>query len=65
MEHSLAQFRRADVYGRLGGYENGAALRVTALMREFARRSLPPYAELENMQVTLPWHRMFEADFRY
>ena len=65
MEHSLAQFRRADVYGRLDGYENGAALRVTALMREFARRNLPPYAELENMQVMLPWHRMFEADFRY
>lgn len=63
MEHSLAQFRRADVYGNLGAQEKGTALRITNLMRDFALRNLPPYPGLENLQVTLPWHRMFEADF--
>lgn len=63
MEQSLAQFRRANVYGNLGAQEKGTALRITNLMRDFALRNLPPYPGLENLQVTLPWHRMFEADF--
>lgn len=62
---SVAQFRRADVYNNLGSHEEGVRCRITSLMRRFACENLPPYPGLENLQVTLPWHRMFEADFQY
>lgn len=62
---SVAQFRRADVYSNPGSHEEGVCYRITSLMRRFACENLPPYFGLENLQVTLPWHRMFEADFQY
>ncbi len=32
-------------------------------MKQLADRKLPPFAELENLTVTFPWNRMFEAEF--
>lgn len=61
----IAGFRRWDVYSNMGNYEDGIVMRINLLMREFAANNLPPYENLANLQVTLPWHRMFEADFSY
>lgn len=65
MAASIAGFRRWDVYSNMGSYETGIVNRINTLMREFAVTNLPPYAALENLRVTLPWHRMFEAKFNY
>ena len=65
MAASIAGFRRWDVYSNMGSYETGIVNRINMLMREFAVTNLPPYAALENLRVTLPWHRMFEAKFNY
>lgn len=62
---SVAGFRRWDVYSNMGSYEPGIVSRLNIMMREFAIQYLPPYAGLDTMEVTLPWHRMFEADFKY
>ncbi|SFT33896.1 Protein of unknown function [Selenomonas sp. GACV-9] len=65
MATSIAGFRRWDVYSNMGSYETGIVNRINTLMREFAVKNLPPFANLDNLQVTLPWHRMFEANFKY
>ncbi|SDG60436.1 Protein of unknown function [Selenomonas sp. WCT3] len=62
---SVALFRRNDVYENLGDHEQGVSHRITSLMRQFVYRNLPPYPGLDKLQVSLPWHRMFEADFHY
>ena len=62
---SIAGFRRWDVYSNMGDMEPGIVSRINILMREFAIKNLPPYEGLDTMEVTLPWHRMFEADFNY
>lgn len=62
---SIAGFRRWNVYSSMGNYEAGIVTHLNLLMREFAADNLPPYEGLAHLQVTLPWHRMFEADFIY
>ena len=62
---SIAGFRRWDVYSNMGNYEAGIVTRLNSLMREFAADNLPPYESLAHLRATLPWHRMFEADFIY
>ena len=62
---SIYQFREEDIYSNLGRYETGVVYRINSLMRQFAQSNLPPYPELENLKVSLPWHRMFEARFTY
>lgn len=61
----IALFRRWNVYSQLGEYEAGITARIESRMRDFALAKLPPYNELNNLTVRLPWHRMFEADFIY
>lgn len=61
----IALFRRWNVYSQLGEYGTGIIARITTRMRDFAVAKLPPYNELTNLTVRLPWHRMFEADFIY
>ncbi len=65
MAKSIAGFRRWDVYSNMGDMEPGIVSRINVLMRDFAIKYLPPYEGLDTMEVTLPWHRMFEADFKY
>ena len=62
---SIYHFREEGVYSNLGNYEAGVVYRINSLMRQFAQNNLPPYPELENLTVSLPWHRMFEARFTY
>ena len=50
------------IYYSLGSHTQTVADRVTWFMREFAAKHLPPFACLKNLEVTLPWDRMFECD---
>ena len=46
----------------LGEQEQAIAERETELMRDFAKKFLPPFDFLKNLTVSNPWHRMFECD---
>ena len=62
---SIYHFRDEGIYSHLGSYESGVVYRINRLMVQFAQQNLPPYPELMNLSVSLPWHRMFEAKFNY
>lgn len=63
MARQLGWFRGAFAYSRLDDKRKPVELRTTRLMKQMADRKLPPFAELENLTVTFPWNRMFEAEF--
>ncbi len=63
MARQLGWFRGAFAYSRLDDKRKPVELRTTRLMKQLADRKLPPFAELENLTVTFPWNRMFEAEF--
>ncbi len=62
MEHRLKGFREGNIYGDIRKREAAVEERVTALMRSFATEALPPFRGLSTLEVSFPWHRMFEAD---
>ena len=62
---SIYHFRKEGIYSNLGTYESGVVYRINRLMNQFAQDNLPPYPELMDLKVDLPWHRMFEARFTY
>lgn len=57
----LGWFRASGAYSSLDEKRAGASGRATQLMRRFAEDNLPPIENLENLTVTFPWNRMFEA----
>lgn len=56
-------FRQSDAYSRIGSREGAITARLQKEMRRFAQSNLPPFDGLDDVRVTLPWHRMFEAAF--
>ncbi len=60
---TLYGFRQRDVYTNLGSREGAVTDRIQQEIRNFALYNLPPFDGLDDVQVKLPWHRMFEADF--
>lgn len=63
--NEIFKFRQANVYSNIGEYEKGIVYRINQKIREFAASNLPPFNELVRLKVRLPWHRMFEAEFKY
>ena len=63
--NEIFKFRQANVYSNIGEYEKGIIYRINQKIREFAASNLPPFNELVRLKVRLPWHRMFEAEFKY
>lgn len=56
-------FRQADAYSHIGKREGAITARLQQEIRLFARQNLPPFDGLDEVKLTLPWHRMFEAAF--
>lgn len=63
LAQQLGWFRGFFAYSKLDDKRQPVELRATRLMKHLADRKLPPFGELENLTVTFPWNRMFEADF--
>ena len=50
------------IYGSLDSKRESVMNRCTYLLSQFTRRNLPPLKDLEELEVTFPWNRMFETD---
>ena len=59
----LGWFRSTGTYSELGARKAAAEQRTTKLMQRFCEENLPPFDELQYLNVTFPWNRMFEARF--
>ena len=59
----LGWFRASGAYSSLGDKKKAIEARTTSLMRRFADENLPPQCGIENLEITFPWNRMFEARF--
>lgn len=59
----LGWFRASGAYSFLGNKKEAIEARTTTLMRRFADDNLPPQGGIENLEITFPWNRMFEARF--
>ena len=53
--------RDATVYDNMGKILPAAEARATRLLRDFAERNMPPAEGLQDLQLTFPWERGFEA----
>ena len=58
----LTWMRGDGFYGSLGTKMDAVAVRSTRMMNRFIEENLPPLAEIDAVEVTFPWNRMFEAD---
>ena len=63
MGRQLGWLRGTGAYSNLDAKRGAVEARTTSLMRRFVDENLPPFAELQNLEVTFPWNRMFEAKF--
>lgn len=63
MGRQLGWLRGSGAYSVLDAKREAVEVRTTSLMRRFAEENLPPFDELNNLEVTFPWNRMFEARF--
>ncbi len=63
LAQQLGWFRGVFAYSKLDDKKQPVELRCTRLVKQLADKKLPPFAELENLTVTFPWNRMFEANF--
>lgn len=61
----LTWLRGDGVYGSLDAKRDAVALRSTRMITRFVEENLPPFRSLEEIQVTFPWNRMFEADIQH
>lgn len=55
----------AEFYSGFGGKNIEIEEKITALMREFAAKNLPPYEFLRDFTVTCAWNRMFEVEINF
>lgn len=56
---SQLQTLPGNPYLYLGSYEGAVEARCSLLLRQFARKNLPPYPGVDHVSVYFPWHRMF------
>lgn len=52
-------------YLHLGEHEQSVSQSETELMRDFAKKFLPPFDFLKGLTVSNPWHRMFECEIHF
>ena len=58
----LTWLRGDGFYGSLGSKMDAVAVRSTRMMNRFIEENLPPISEINAVEVTFPWNRMFESD---
>ena len=59
----LGWFRAAGAYSSLDEKRPAAEMRATQFMRRFIEENLPPFPDLQYLEVRFPWNRMFEANY--
>ena len=65
MAHKIERLGNPMVYLYLGEYEPEMEADSTRLLRQFCKDHLPEFKQVDSLQVTFPWHRMFIASIRY
>lgn len=58
----LTWLRGDGFYGSLGSKMDAVSARSTRMMNRFIEENLPPLADIDTVEVTFPWNRMFESD---
>lgn len=58
----LTWLRGDGVYGSLDSKKDAVAQRSIKMIRQFVQDNLPPLKTLEEIDITFPWNRLFEAD---
>ena len=58
----LTWLRGDGFYGSLGTKKDAVSVRSTRMMNRFIEENLPPIAEINVVEVTFPWNRLFESD---
>lgn len=58
----LTWMRGEGFYGTLGTKKEAVSQRSTRMMNDFIQANLPPMADVNDVEVTFPWNRMFESD---
>ena len=58
----LTWLRGDGFYGSLGSKMDAVSARSTRMMNHFIEENLPPLADIDTVEVTFPWNRMFESD---
>ena len=61
----LTWLRGDGVYGNLGTKYKSVAYRTSTMMKRFVEDNLPPMSNLEDIEVSFPWNRMFESDVQH
>ena len=61
----LSWLRGDGFYGSLDAKREAVGERACRMMTRFAAQNLPPFKNLEEINVTFPWNRMFEADITH
>ena len=61
----LTWLRGDGVYGNLGTKYKSVAYRTSTMMKRFVEDNLPPMSNLEEIEVSFPWNRMFESDVQH
>ena len=62
MAHQLGWFRGNGFYASLNEKRAAVERRSTSLMQRFVEDNLPPFDGLQDVTVTFPWNRKYEAD---
>lgn len=62
VQRQLSWLRGEGYYGSLDEKRKAVGIRTSQLISRFAEKNLPSFKSLEEIQVTFPWNRMFEAD---
>jgi len=61
----LTWLRGDGVYGSLDEKRGTVSERTARLLSRFVEDNLPPFDDLEQIEVDFPWNRMFESDIRH
>ena len=61
----LTWLRGDGVYGSLDTKKDAVAERSANMIARFAETNFPPFKSLEEIQVSFPWNRLFEADIQH
>lgn len=62
VQRQLSWLRGEGYYGSLDEKRTAVGIRTGQMIARFAEKNLPPFKSLEEIQVSFPWNRMFEAD---
>lgn len=65
LARQLSWLRGDGWYGNLDAKREAVSQRAQRMMMQFAGLNLPPFRSLEEITVTFPWNRMFEADITH